>query len=58
MQTERADREKEDVIAKSEDLEFTMKTLSTEVDHLLEVGSCCDAGADEARRCVEEKDEK
>ena len=28
------DREKEDLIAKIEDLEFTMKTLSTEIDNL------------------------
>ena len=28
------DREKEDLIAKIEDLEFTMKTLSTEIDIL------------------------
>jgi len=34
LQTERKDREKEDLIAKIEDLELTIKTLSTEIDTL------------------------
>jgi len=34
LQTERKDREKEDPIAKIEDLELTIKTLSTEIDTL------------------------
>jgi len=34
LQTERKDREKEDLIAKIEDLELTIKTLSSEIDTL------------------------
>merc|ERR1719204_2284475 len=34
LQTEKKDREKEDLIAKIEDLELTIKTLTSEIDTL------------------------